>query len=109
MLPMPRKDRAAHFIYGAVVANSAIAVVGLLMLFQQQLFGTSFLSARVAAAVGVGASALVGFAKERVDDWLNQKELEKGRRPSHSVSSADFAWTVLGGASASLPTLFVSL
>lgn len=101
MLKMPHKDRGAHFVYGACVANVAMAATGLVMM------ATDTMSRSIAAGIGLGSAAFVGAAKELADRYLNSKEAKAGLAPTHGVSSADFAWTVFGGLCAAMPTFFL--
>lgn len=103
MLKMPHKDRGAHFVYGACVANVVIALTGIWMNYSGKL------SPALAAAIGLGAAVLVGLVKEAHDRYANLQELKLGKAPSHGVSSADLAWTVFGGMCATVPTFLLCL
>lgn len=103
MLPVPRKDRSAHFVYGACLVNVFVGLAGLASTalgFDLDVW---------TAACGLALAVAAGAAKEFADKELNRREVAAGLSPSHGVSSSDFAWTAFGGLCASMPTFLILL
>ena len=93
MMPIFSKDKANHFIYGAI-----IFCVGYLC---------SFLWFPEPLWAAMALVALFAVGKEAYDHWHNLQSIKRGVIPTHGVELMDILATVVGGAVVALP-LFLS-
>jgi hypothetical protein len=93
-LDLSEYDKQLHFMAGA--ASAIVIASAAYFVFKWAVF-TPWLKAGALLAVGIGAAAFFGAAKEIFDDYMNKKSGEN----LHSVSWNDFWATVLGGVTGS--------
>lgn len=84
-LPTLPADKANHVLYGQAIALSFAALARAL--------------GHNPAAWAVAGAAIFGIGKELLDRLANRRAIKAGLPPPHGVEFADFAATLLGGAS----------
>lgn len=89
MFQLPQ-DKANHFIYGALVFVAIFFVAHLLLPVH-------------AIGIALGATVVVGVAKELLDMWSNYKAKQNKVLPKHGVELWDAVATIAGGVVVALP------
>lgn len=89
-MPIIPQDKANHALYGALVFVATFFVAHLLLPVY-------------AIALALGATVVVGIAKELLDMWSNYKAKQNNILPKHGVELWDAIATIAGGVVVALP------